>query len=76
MTISVMSRLLFITCLSGMTVTAFAEEADQIRQECEDEVAGYGIEDVDQQQQAIEECIAMRTGTDMESAGSAPVDNN
>ena len=41
-----MSRLILIACLSGTTVIAFAEEADQIRQECEDEVAGYGIEDV------------------------------
>jgi hypothetical protein len=67
---------MLIACLSGSMVTAFAEEADQVRQECEDEVAGYGIEDVDQQQQAIEECIAMRTGADMESAESAPVENN
>jgi hypothetical protein len=66
---------MLIVCLSGTTVTAFAEEADQIRQECEDEVAGYGIEDVDQQQQAIEECIAMRTGADMESAESGTVEN-
>ena len=76
MTISTISRLMLIACLSGITVSAYAEEADQIRQDCEDEVAGYGIEDVDQQQQAIEECIAMRTGGDMESANTAPAENN
>jgi hypothetical protein len=67
---------MLIACLSGMTATAFAQDIDQIRQECEDEIAGYGIEDVDQQQQAIEECVAMRTGADRESADSAPVENN
>jgi hypothetical protein len=76
MTNSIISRLIIMVFLSGISVTAFADDADQIRQECEDEVAGYGIEDVDQQQQAIEECIAYRSGADMDSADIAPADNN
>jgi hypothetical protein len=74
MTYSIFSRLMIIACLSGLSVPAFADQAEQIRQECEEEVAGYGIEDPEQQQQAIEECIAMRTGADMESATTAPAE--
>lgn len=75
MTKSIFSRLMIIAFLSGLSVSVFADQAEQIRQECEEEVAGYGIEDVDQQQQAIEECIASRTGADMESADTAPAGN-
>jgi hypothetical protein len=64
---SIFTTLAFVACVSGFSVYASADEMDQVRQECEDEVAGYGIVDVNEQQQAVEDCISMRVGSGGES---------
>lgn len=57
----------FVACVCGFTFSATADDMDQVRQDCEDEVAGYGIVDVDEQRQAVEDCISMRVGSGGES---------
>ena len=70
---SIISTLAFIACLSGFAVTAAEDDMDQVRQACEEEVAGYGIVDVAEQQKAVEDCIAMRLGSSGESEQDTPV---
>jgi hypothetical protein len=60
---TIFGAIAFVACVSGFSVNVFANEMDQVRQECEDEVAGYGIVDVNEQRQAVEDCISMRMGS-------------
>ena len=64
---SIFATIVSIACLSGIAVSAFADNTEQVRQDCQDEVAGYGIVDVDEQQQAVDDCIATRVGSSDES---------
>lgn len=70
---SFFSALAFIACLSGFAVSASADDMDQVRQECQDEVAGYGIVDVNEQQQAVEDCISTRVDSGGESEQDMPM---
>jgi hypothetical protein len=72
MTRSIFTTMAFAVCLSGFAVSASADDMDQVRQDCQDEVAGYGIVDVNEQQQAIDDCIAMRVGSSGESEPDMP----
>lgn len=60
---SIFTRVVFVACLSGFAVSAFAEEVALIRQDCEEEVAGYGIESSEEQAKAVADCVAMRSGS-------------
>jgi len=73
MTKSIIFTMAFIACLSGYAVSAYADDMGQVRQECEDEVAGYGIVDVNEQRQAVEDCVSMRVGSGGESEPDMPM---
>lgn len=60
---SIFTRLVFVTLLSGFAVSALAEEVALIRQDCEEEVAGYGIDNSEEQTKAVTDCVAMRSGS-------------
>ena len=56
----------------AVSSNAFAvDDEAQYRAQCEDEVAGYGIEDTDELQQALEDCIRSRMGYGMDSIEGA-----
>jgi hypothetical protein len=58
-----------VTALLALAgATCYADDNDQIRQDCETEVQSYGITDEAEYQQALQDCIKSMTD---ESAGQS-----
>jgi hypothetical protein len=64
------------TCLLAVVPLLHAGEMPGIQEACEEEIASYGIEDPNEYQALLQECLDARTYMDSVDLPEEPVESN